>query len=443
MAERKKPSRSSHHPHAEQAVLSREVASGPGEKGAPLLPAVATDPQGVNEDLHASNEVLQALNEELTATNTRLEEKVAALSRAHDDLANLLASTDVGTLFLDDQLRIQRFTPMVNKVLNLIPSDVGQPMSHMAQNIGGADLLTDCRDVLHDAQPREHEVQISKGEWCVLRVLPYRTLDDKVGGVVVTFTDVTRLKAAQYELRELNATLERRVAERTGKLRKYQQHLQSLASQVATAEQNERRRLAEGLHDNVQQLLAAAKAGLTSLQDVRGEYSERAGRVAQWIGEALQATRTLIFELSPSVLYQEGLVAALAHLAEQCKQKHGLTTSIHQVGEIDPLPEALRVLLYQAVRELLFNVVKHAGTDKAEVALRRSHGELFIQVKDHGRGGSEEKSKHREIGGFGLANVRERLLAFGGELKRETSTGNGMIVTVRVPLNDSVTPSEG
>jgi len=128
---------------------------------------------------------------------------VADLSRSNNDMNNLLAGTGIGTIFVDHQLRIQRFTPTVTQVINLILTDVGRPVSHIVSNLVGYDrLAADVREVLDTLVPKEVEVQTQTGTWYLLRIRPYRTLENVIEGAVITFTEITEIKKAQAALRE-------------------------------------------------------------------------------------------------------------------------------------------------------------------------------------------------------------------------------------------------
>jgi two-component system CheB/CheR fusion protein len=128
---------------------------------------------------------------------------VADLSRSNNDMNNLLAGTGIGTIFVDYQLRIQRFTPAVTQVINLILSDVGRPVGHIVSNLVGYDhLVADVRAVLDSLAPKEVEVQTQMGAWYLLRIRPYRTQENVIEGAVITFTEITEVKKARAALRE-------------------------------------------------------------------------------------------------------------------------------------------------------------------------------------------------------------------------------------------------
>jgi signal transduction histidine kinase/PAS domain-containing protein len=157
--------------------------------------------QSTNEELTTSKEELQSMNEELTTLNAQLQDKVYELTAVNDDLANLLVSTDIATVFLDTDLRIKRFTTAASHVLNLQNADTGRPMNHIASNLIDADLSRDALAVLGSMTPLEKEVGAKDGRQYFLRVLPYRAEGKAVQGVVLTLVDVTTLKEAERELR--------------------------------------------------------------------------------------------------------------------------------------------------------------------------------------------------------------------------------------------------
>jgi chemotaxis methyl-accepting protein methylase/signal transduction histidine kinase/PAS domain-containing protein len=156
--------------------------------------------QSTNEELVTSKEELQSMNEELTTLNSQLQEKVQEVSAVNDDLANLLVSTDIATVFVDTELRIKRFTTAATQLLNLLPSDIGRPIDHVAANVGSINMSRDARAVLKSHQPIEKEMTAEDGKHYIVRVLPYRSEGDIVQGVVITLSDVTTLKKTEEGL---------------------------------------------------------------------------------------------------------------------------------------------------------------------------------------------------------------------------------------------------
>ncbi len=168
------------------------------------LQAVNEEMRSATEELETSKEELQSVNEELVTVNNELKNSVEELSRTNADLTNLMASTDIGTIFLDRRLRVQRFTPSAQKVFNLIPADVGRPISDITHKLAYDGLLADAEEVLDHLTPIEREVRLADEQWYLVRIAPYRTAEDRIGGVVATFIDISRRKRAEDELRASN-----------------------------------------------------------------------------------------------------------------------------------------------------------------------------------------------------------------------------------------------
>jgi two-component system, chemotaxis family, CheB/CheR fusion protein len=164
--------------------------------------------QSTNEELETSKEELQSVNEELLTVNTELGIKVTDLSQANNDMNNLLAGTGIATVFVDYRLCILRFTPAANKIINLIISDIGRPISHIVSNLLGYNrLVADTQAVLNTLIPKEVEVQTVNENWYSLRINPYRTIDNVIEGAVITFVDITEMKQAKESLRKANELL--------------------------------------------------------------------------------------------------------------------------------------------------------------------------------------------------------------------------------------------
>ena len=163
--------------------------------------------QSTNEELETSKEELQSVNEELVTVNNQLNEKVEELGQTNDDLANFLNSSEVGTIFLDTRFCIRRFTPATTKLLSLLPLDVGRPVEHISNRFIDVSLTAIADSVLKNLTAIEKEVRSADGLWYLMRCLPYRTLGNKIDGVVFTFTDVTRLKDAHNYAESIITTI--------------------------------------------------------------------------------------------------------------------------------------------------------------------------------------------------------------------------------------------
>lgn len=166
------------------------------------LHSVNEELQSTNEELETSKEELQSVNEELATVNAELQTKVADLSRANNDMNNLLAGTGIGTIFVDHELRILRFTPEATRIINLIAADIGRPVSHIVSNLSGYDrLLVDVQSVLDTLVPKEIDVCTVEGKWYAMRIQPYRTLNNVIEGAVLTFVDISESMRSRDELK--------------------------------------------------------------------------------------------------------------------------------------------------------------------------------------------------------------------------------------------------
>jgi two-component system CheB/CheR fusion protein len=164
------------------------------------LQAINEELRSATEELETGKEELQSVNEELTTVNYELKEKVEEVSRSHSDLQNLMTSTDIGTIFLDRALQIKRYTLPVHRIFNIIPGDIGRPIEHLTHRLLYDNLLSDAQDVMKTLQTIEREVRSEDERWYLARFVPYRTQDDRIDGVLLTFMDFTERKQAQESI---------------------------------------------------------------------------------------------------------------------------------------------------------------------------------------------------------------------------------------------------
>lgn len=155
--------------------------------------------QSTNEELETSKEELQSLNEELETSNHELQRKVTEITEVNNDINNFITSTQIGVIFLDKDMKIQRFTPSMRKIIDLLDSDIGRPISNFVTKLNYSNLIEDNREVLETLIPKKAEVSVKEEGVYWMRILPYRTIDDKISGTVITFTDISELKKAQKE----------------------------------------------------------------------------------------------------------------------------------------------------------------------------------------------------------------------------------------------------
>lgn len=243
---------------------------------------------------------------------------------------------------------------------------------------------------------------------------------------------------AREALQRLNETLEQRVAERTAQAESRAKQLQALAGQLIEAEEQERRRISNLLHDDLQQLLAAARFQLEAA--TRGRTPEPSlASVSSLLDESIGKARQLSHELSPAVLRHSGLAAVLEWLARRMRQQFGLEVELEAKEGPQSLSSPLKVFAFRAVQELLFNVIKHAGAGKARVKVGGPEDTLIVTVSDQGRGFDPGILATLSAStGFGLLSLRERASYVGGSLAIESAPGQGSRFTLTVPLNQGV-----
>jgi signal transduction histidine kinase/ActR/RegA family two-component response regulator len=219
---------------------------------------------------------------------------------------------------------------------------------------------------------------------------------------------------------------------------KKQQQLRSLASGLTLAEQRERKRLASELHDDLAQMMVLGRLKIGQARQrfvAQGTpFARLAADIDHIFAKSLAYTRSLMAELSPPVLYELGLPPALTWLGEQM-QKHGLSVEVRVCLDRISLPDDEAMLLYQSVRELLLNVLKHAATDHATVTVSLENDQIIcVTVRDEGQGSSRVWDDQATGEQFGLLSIRERTEAMGGSLRVESAMGHGTTVTLRVPI---------
>lgn len=277
-----------------------------------------------------------------------------------------------------------------------------------------------------------------------------------VAGVVI-FQDVTQRKAVEKErdqlltmLQKLNATLEDKVEMRTRELRKRNEQVSNMAAALTVAEQRERERISRILHDDLQQLLHAVQIRLTMLH----AEVEKLGNTAvqkevtaldQINSQALSVARSLMVELRPPVLEGEGLKEALSWLAGHMETVHNLEVNLHIKDDVSPANADLSELAFQIVRELLFNVVKHADVQTADLYLEKVNGRCQITIADQGKGFDKEqltkKQPHRA--GYGLHHIQERLELFDGTFAINTNPEEGTHIVFTLACDDSSSNKRG
>jgi PAS domain S-box-containing protein len=260
--------------------------------------------------------------------------------------------------------------------------------------------------------------------------------DGKLIGFVKLLRDHTERKRLEDQQRQMNELLERRVGERTEELVRQQARLRELALETTNAEQRARDAIAADLHDNLAQIMASCLMKLAAAQRGFPDGKPPADYVeaVECVREVLRQVRVLMYDLSP-MTFGEGQIRPAVDWVKERMATHGLQVTIRdQTGTVRLDEDVLRVI-YRAVQELLWNVVKHARVNRASVHLSRTKNTLRATVRDNGRGFNPARiSKASETGGFGLFSLRERLAALGGSMKLKSAPGKGTEVTIEAPV---------
>lgn len=261
-----------------------------------------------------------------------------------------------------------------------------------------------------------------------------RDRSGKVIGFTRIIRDLTERREAEDALRMMNESLERRVRERTAALESYQRELKSLALQLSRTELQERHRLAADLHGNLAQLLALCEIKLASISDFspREKTDKVLENVRHYVEQAIHYTRSLMSRLSPPVRRRRQLAWAIKALVEEMAI-HGLKVELQDECKGTPVDSEVLALLYQGVRELLFNVLKHSRCAHAKVTLRCVEGIVEVSVRDYGVGFPRSTRTKKRLFGFGLQHLRERLKLVGGRLEILPNVPKGTHILMAAP----------
>jgi two-component system CheB/CheR fusion protein len=396
--------------------------------------------QSTNEELISSKEELQSLNEELTALNSQLQETLEKQRTTYDDLQNVLYSTDVATIFLDTDFNIRFFTPATKALFRVIPGDIGRPLADLNSLAADSALLTDAALVLKTLEPAEREIQAQNDVWYMRRILPYRTQDDGVEGIVITFADITERKyagdalaVAKREAELASVAKSRFLAAASHDLRQPLQTLALLQGLLAKTVTGDK---AQKLIVRLDETLDAMSGMLNTLLDIN-----------QIEAGAVQAD-IVSFPIDDLLT---GLRDEFAYHAEA----KGLTLRVVTSGmSVDSDPR----LLEQMLRNLLANALKYTKRGKILLGCRRHRHMLSIEIWDTGVGIPKHElqaifeeyhqldnaARERNRGlGLGLSIVQRLGEILGHRVHVRSQPNKGSVFTVEIALSHKVGHKSG
>lgn len=410
--------------------------------------------QTLNEDKQASNEELQFLNEKLQVTaeelesrkdelldlNNELEKKVAEVSLANSDLRNFMDSTKIGTIFLDRGLRIKRYTPQIEKLFNILPSDIDRPLEHFTHRLNHLNLQEDARQVLADLKNVEREILSKDGHWYIVRLLPYRTQEDKIDGVVVTFVEITERKRTEEALQKAQAELA------------HVSRVTTLGEFTAS--------IAHEVNQPLGAIVINGQACLRLLARDSVDLNEAREAVECTINDALRASevikriRALLKKHAPekSLLDINETIQEVIRMvsSELVKNQILLRTELEK-----NLPPVLgdRIQLQQVALNLILNAkeaMSSKGWKPRELLISSEKSEVdkaMVTVRDSGKGFDPKISERlfdaffttkKKAGGLGLGLSISRTIieAHGGRLWSAPNEGKGATFRFTIPTSD-------
>lgn len=397
------------------------------------------------DDLKALLHELEVHQVELQLQNEELRRAQQDLRASKDRYADLFDFAPVGYLTLDGHFQIVEANFAASQILDVERRELFRRRLTQYVMREYQDLFYQCTR-MDGRSDCEFELMMHRREGARFYA-ELKIVKDPASGADVRYrvaiTDITERKRLEAELKRSRDKLEitvqertRELYERTLTLQERSEQLRHMTGQLALAEQSERQRLSKILHDGLQQILVAAKYRLVSAgRDA--DVHQATNEVQELLDQALETSRSLTAELSPPVLFTGNFVAALEWLANWMHDRQGLQVDLIAHGKIKRLTAEATLLLFQATRELLFNVVKHAGVKKACVEAGQFEGQIILSIKDEGVGFDPRRlhGESRQPGGIGLLGVQERISYIGGRLEIDSAPGFGSRFKVIVPIS--------
>lgn len=391
------------------------------------------------EELKIHQIELEMQNHELRLTQEKLQE-------SQKEYTDLFDFAPVGYVVINKEKIIEKVNLTATTFLAANRSHlIGRPLVDYVTFEDRDKWFLHARELLVHGKAAAIELEMLKDDHTNLDVHlksePVLDLQGAVTGAKIALVDIT-LKKAEQALRAAHVELEKRTQQLDSSnidLVKRTAQLSKLTSAMAGTEKRERKRLAKILHDNLQQLIAAAQIhiGVIISKTEDKLVQESAGEVRQLLTESIETSRSLAIDLSPTILHESGLIASLSWLCRWIRKQYQFTVTLETAPDADTNNEDIKVLVFESVRELLFNAVKHAGVSEATVKLNRTLDGIEVIVSDMGRGFDKsalccdaDQSEFK----FGLFSLQERLDLYNGLFRIDSSPGKGSIFTMTLPL---------
>ena len=381
--------------------------------------------QSTNEELETAKEELQSTNEELNTVNEELQTRNMQLAQSGNDLVNLLSNVNIPIIMIGNDLRIRRFTPISQRLLNLIPTDVGRPISDINLNLQVPKLDKLLLEVMENLTPSTMNVRDLAGRPYSLRIRPYRTEDNKIDGAVIVLVDLDAGRALAESMTVGDGLVSPEESEA----------IRAFSAGILVSQERERGAIASEIHDDATQRLALVELGLESLQS-KPPSAEELRQQLRTIREQVTATtdllRRIAQQLHPSVVEDVGLVPAVENLVRDVNRNNQIKVRFQAQNVPGSIDKDSALCLYRVTQEALHNIIKHSGAKSAQVELTGTDRKsIKLWIADTGKGFDMGKVQGD---GLGLRLMAERVKLLGGSFDLSSKPGDGTTLTVTVPL---------
>jgi PAS domain S-box-containing protein len=394
-----------------------------------LIQDLTKQSEKIEKQIDESTSELLKANREMRRELAERKQMEAALAESEERFRTIVREAALGIAVIDMKGRLVECNPTLQRMLGYAPEELSNMVFLQFSPFDDDEFhLRHLKGLL---KGKRRSIRIEKrfvrkdGQegWWRQSISIVRNTEGEAQFVISMNEDITEQKLADE------------------KIKRYQDRLKSLASELSLTEERERRDIATILHDHIGQILSLAKIKIEELQD-SGQHKDLNApfcEVHHLIDQSIKYTRSMVYELSPPLLYDVGFAETVEWLAEHMSQRYGLQIEVEISQSAESLNNEERFLLFRAVRELIFNIVKHAKANLAKIYIQNNAGNLQIIVEDNGVGFPPDKlpsrvAAYNEVGGFGLFSIYERLTYLGGKLAIESSPAQGTRIIMEMPM---------